>query len=303
MLLARVTGRRLPGRLESIDSTVRFTRSADVRPDVVYRRGRTWLLCEVQNKLDEKKARSWPMAVASLHHATRRMGDLIVITASAAVARWAEKVAHARGSGGTTSRLTPVVLLLDLARAGQLLDAKRPALALCAVWAMQARHGPAAVRIVKQAIEVSERLPPPLRKAQWRAIFNVLSDRMRSRLREAAMHPDSFPENAPARKLRLFLEAMGEKRGRAEGRTDGQRQALLIFLAERGLAPKAAELARINACTNPAELRAWIKRAVTAETVAQVLGPKAAAKPAAKRRPSTRRPARSVKKKSTQLSA
>jgi hypothetical protein len=284
-----------------MDSTVRFTRSAEVRPDIVYRRGRTWLLCEVQNKLDERKAQSWPMAVAALHHETRRMGDLIVITASAAVARWAAKVAHARGSGGTTSRLTPVVLLLDGPRTRALLDSNRPALALCAAWAMQARHGPAALRIVEQAIEVSNHLPPPLRKAQWRAIFNVLSDRMRSRLREVAMNPDSFPENAPARKLRLFLEAMGEKRGRVEGRAEGQRNALLLVLAERGLVPTVAQRARVQACTDTAELNVWVKRAVTAESVAQVLGPKAAAKPAASRRPAARRPAarrpaRTVKK-------
>ena len=140
-LLGKLTGRRLPRGLQSVDSAVRFTRVAEVRPDVVYRAGQSWLLCEVQNRRDNTKARSWLVAMATLRHTHRRMGDLIVITASASVARWAATVAHERGSAGTTSRLSPVVLLLDRRRVAELLDPARPELALCAAWAMQKRHG------------------------------------------------------------------------------------------------------------------------------------------------------------------
>ena len=297
MLLAKLTGRRLPGKLKAADSAVRSTRSAEVRPDLVYRAGRSWLVCEVQNKLDKTKARSWLLTTAALRFEHRRMGDLVVITASPAVARWAGKVAHERGSAGTTSHLTPVVLLLDGRRARELLDPERPELALCAAWAMKARHGRAAIRVVERAFELSENLPPSLRDAQRRAIFTVLSDRMRSRLREATMHPDRVPETPESRELRLLLESNGEKRGLAQGKTvgrteglaegrteglaegrteglaEGKRDTLRMILTERGLALTAAQRRRIDGCSEIPQLDAWLKRALTADTAAEVLGP------------------------------
>jgi len=213
------------------------------------------------------------------------MGDLVVITASPGVARWAEKVAHERGSAGTTSHLTPVVLLLDGRRARELLDPERPELALCAAWAMKARHGRAAIRVVERAFELSENLPPSLRDAQRRAIFTVLSDRMRSRLREATMHPDRVPETPESRELRLLLESNGEKRGLAQGKTEGlaegrteglaegKRDTLRMILTERGLALTAAQRRRIDGSSDIPQLDAWLKRALTADTTAEVLGP------------------------------
>ncbi len=298
MLLAKLTGRRLPGKLKAADSAVRSTRSAEVRPDIVYRAGRSWLVCEVQNKLDKTKARSWLLTTAALRFEHRRMGDLVVITASPAVARWAEKVAHERGSAGTTSHLTPVVLLLDGRRARELLDPERPELALCAAWAMKARHGRAAIRVVERAFELSENLPPSLRDAQRRAIFTVLSDRMRSRLREATMHPDRVPETPESRELRLLLESNGEKRGLAQGKTEGRteglaegkRDTLQMILTERGLALTAAQRRRIDGCSDIPQLDAWLKRALTADTTTEVLGPAPEAT-AGKTRTPRRRPA------------
>jgi hypothetical protein len=185
------------------------------------------------------------------------------------------------GTEGGTARLTPVVLLLHSRRARVLLDPKRPELALFAAWAMQARHGAAAVRIVERAIDVSGNLPPPLRKAQWHAIFDVLSDRMRSRLREAAMHPDRVPERPATRKLRLFIEAMAEKRFK--------RDALLMVLKHRKMVPTAAQQARIDACMDPKVLDGWFKRAFKAESVADTLRRKAAPRAASKRRAAPRR--------------
>ncbi len=302
-LLEKLTGRDLPGPLKSVDSAVRFTRSAEVRPDIVYRAGRSWLICEVQNKRDPTKARSWLIAMATLRFSHEQMGDLVVITSSPAVARWAVTAAHERGSAGSTSHLTPVVLLLDGRHARKLLDPKRPELALCAAWAMQKRHGAEAVRIFGRAFKLSERLPPPLRDAQRRAILNVLSDRLRSRLSEAAMRPERFPETKEARDFRLFLESCGEKRGLAAGRADGlaagKRESLQLILGERGLPLTAAQRARIERCSDIAQLDTWLRRALTASAVADVLRtavePVAAKPPAPLRRPAPRRAARPAK--------
>ncbi len=295
-ILSRLRQGHLPPLTGPIDSAVRFTRPAEVRPDVAHRTERGWVVGEVQNKIDPIKRRRWLLAAAILHDETQHMGDVVVITASASVARWARKVAHVRGPAGTRLQLTPVVVHLSLRRAKALLDPKAPQLALCAAWAMQHRHGPAAARVVESALDLTDHLPPPLRQAQWRAIFDVLSDKMLSRLREAAMHPDRVTERPAVRKTRLLLESIGEKRGleqgRAEGRAETARGALLVVLSERGLGLGDQERARIEACTDVAQLGLWLRRAVTAASVAEVLAATvAAAKPAPKPRSTRPSPA------------
>lgn len=49
------------------------------------------------------------------------------------------------------------------------------------------------------------------------------------------------------------------------------KQALMTFLAMRGLEPSDEQLARIEASRDPAELRRWLARVVTAKSVAEML--------------------------------
>jgi hypothetical protein len=169
------------------------------------------------------------------------------------------------------------------AQVDALLDEKHPELALFAAWAMQYRHGPRARTIVEHAIELTGRLPRPLREAQRRAILSVLSKSMVARLREASMNPDKVPETTTGRKLRLFLDAQARKRGlaegraegqakgrakgRAEGRAEGKQEALLTLLRARGLRPSREDTARIHACTDTRKLDQWIERAATAASL------------------------------------
>lgn len=93
-----------------------------------------------------------------------------------------------------------------------------------------------------------------------------------------------------------MLSTWGDARrqGREEGRQEGQllqaRAALRRVLVARKLVPSAAEKARIDACTDLAELDRWLERALVAPTVAEVLAPEphAAAKAPARRRKSPR---------------
>ena len=119
------------------------------------------------------------------------------------------------------------------------------------------------------------------------------------------MNPDQIPERPAVRKLRLFLESIGEKRGRAEGLAEGKaeglaegkaegavgstREALRTVLSERGLSLSKADRERIEKCTDVEQLSAWLRRAVTADSVSEVFAasPKAR-KPAARARRSRR---------------
>ena len=292
-LVEKLTGTPLPRGLKPVDSAVRFVKTAEVRPDLVFRRkGKQWAIVELQGRYDPAKRRRWLLAASVLLDQTGVLGDVIVITARSDVARWALKVAHLRSRLGTRLALTPVVLHLGEDSAKALLDEKRPELALFAAWAMQSRHGPKARAVVERAIELTERLAAPLRRAQMRAIVSVLSEPMLAMLREASMNPDKIPETPAARKTRLFCEGQARKRGRREGEVKGEvkgkRDALLALLKARGVALSVEEQAVLRACADAAKLDRWIIRAATAASASEVFG---STKPSAPRAPG-RRPAR-----------
>jgi hypothetical protein len=168
----------LPRGLKPSDATVRFVKAAELRLDLVFRKGRRWAIVEMQRGIDPGKRRRWPLAASLLFDQTGTLGEVIVITARRAVARWAERVAHARTRLGTELQLKPVVLHLGAAESKALLDERHPELALFAAWAMQHRYGPKARDVVERAFELTERLPRALRGAQRRAILSVLSEPM-----------------------------------------------------------------------------------------------------------------------------
>lgn len=295
-LVSRLTGVRLPRSLRPADATLRFVKPAELRLDLVLQGGRRrWVLVELQRSVDPAKRRRWPLAASLLFSQTGALGDVVVITARRAVARWAERVACVRTRLGTVLQLKPVVLHLGASESEALLDERHPELALFAAWAMQHRHGPGARAVVERAFELTERLPRALRRAQQRAILSVLSERMLELLREASMNPDKIPETPAARKLRLFLEAQGRKKGRAEGRAEGEakgrQDALLTLLRARGLSPSHDDEARIRACADAAKLDRWITRAATATTVREALGTRSPRTRARPRAPGRARPA------------
>jgi hypothetical protein len=312
-LVEKLTGRPLPRGLEPVDSAVRFVKTAEVRPDLVFRqKGKQWAIVELQGRYDPAKRRRWLLAASVLLDQTGVLGDVIVITARRDVARWALKVAHLRSRLGTKLALTPVVLHLGEDSAEALLDEERPELALFAAWAMQNRHGPKARALVERAMDVTSKLRPSLRTAQMRAIFSVLSEPMLAALRKASMNPDKIPETPVARKTRLFLEEQGRKRGRvegeargrakgraegeakgrAEGEVKGKRDAIIALLKVRGVALSAEDRTILRTCTDAAKLDRWIIRAATASSANEVFrsGPKPSASRAPRRRPASARP-------------
>ena len=66
--------------------------------------------------------------------------------------------------------------------------------------------------------------------------------------------------------------AEGEAKGRADGQAQGKADALLKLLRARGLRVSSGHRARISGCTDARRLDRWIRRAVTARTVGDVLG-------------------------------
>ena len=65
----------------------------------------------------------------------------------------------------------------------------------------------------------------------------------------------------------------GEKKGQKKGEMKGAAGALLTVLSARRLRLTRVQRSRIVACADPKRLRTWLKRAVTAESVDDVLDP------------------------------
>jgi len=264
-VLRRVVGTDMPGPIEVVDSNVRFAASLETRPDLVLRTPNAtskWVIIELQNRRDQSKCRSWPLAVSVLLQRDG-MGDVVVITASRSVATWAQRAAHHRGERGTSLDVTPVILLLSRDRIEALLDPGRPELAIFAVWACCRGDGPEARRVATRAIALTEELPDPLREGQTRAIMAMLSQRLLAALKEIAMDADKVPETKASRAFRIFFEQRGEARGK--------REALLAVLAARGFSLSNEERASIAAVTDLAMLDRCIQAAVTAASVGAVL--------------------------------
>jgi hypothetical protein len=62
----------------------------------------------------------------------------------------------------------------------------------------------------------------------------------------------------------------GKAEGKVEGKAEGEAQALLLLLRTRRVRLTATQRKRIQSCRNVRQLRAWLRRAATATTAAEV---------------------------------
>lgn len=257
-LLERLTNRSWPGTLSVVDSAVRFADVKEVRPDILYGGASVpWLVAEVQHEVDEAKPRRWPLVTGVLLDEHGRMGDLLVLTASRRVARWARRAVTWEGPLGTRLRLRPVVLEVTLDTVEQhLLDPSQPSLALVAAWAVQKRYGPRSRQTVRSALEVTERLEEPVRSVQVRAILQMLNERLLAHLEELTMNLDAIPKSEAYQKFEQALET--------RGRVRASREALLRYLDRRGVVVTAEQRAHVEGCTDPRLLERWLDAAFAA---------------------------------------
>ena len=274
-LVQRLLGKAAHEPLHVVDSALRLADPIEVRPDLVLEGEHSWVILEVQSAPDDDKARRWPVAASILVNKHGRMGDVVVITHSEAVAAWSAHVAVMRGPWDSELALRPKVLLLNEQNAALLLDPEAPHLAFFAAWAMQERHGPAATRVVEQAIAVSERLDPDLRRAQVRAIFNVLSPAMLEMWRQRMETQKTAPESPQFKAFREWLEARGEARGvalgEARGEARGEAKILLRLLEKREFVVSPERRAQVLACTEVEQIESWVDRVLSAQTIEDVL--------------------------------
>ena len=176
--LLALAGLTRPSELFVVNTAVRFADVAGINPDLVLRSKEIpWLVLELQHAVDPDKRRIWPLLAAALLQQHGAMGDIVVLTASRRVARWATKVACEKGPLGSSFSLVPRVLHIDLAFAERLVACEDVDLAVLATWAVQKRFGPRALSIARTAVGRTEKLQGALRVGRRRAIFQMFSPR------------------------------------------------------------------------------------------------------------------------------
>ena len=285
-LLRALGAGSLPEGARALDAAARVVDPATVQVDALLAREATgpWAVVELQRDDDAAKGRRWLLAAAALHDRRGVMGDVFVVTHARSVARWASGAATVAGPHGTELSLKPRVLCLTRKEAEALLATGRPELAFFAAWAVHAQRSDAAARVVRRAIAVTGALADaPLRDALIRGMINMVGEELRVKLREMLlMDLSKVPEGPLMRDLREEFERRGELKGKLEGelkgklegelkgKLEGEGQALLRVLERRGLSPDEATRARVLACADGATLDAWLDRAVTAATLAEV---------------------------------
>jgi hypothetical protein len=234
------------------------------------------LVVEAQLGRDPDKRWSWPVYLVNLRARLRCDVALLVVTSDAAVARWA---AAPIAIGHPDWVLVPLVLgpeAVPVVRDPAVAQ-RSPELAVLSV--VLHGHGRDAVAVAEAALAAARGLDDERSKLYADLVFASVDETARAIL-EALMASGNYEYQSDfARRYvaqgraegRAEGEAAGRAEGEAAGKAAGRAHALLTVLAARGLDIPEHVRARITACTELAQLDAWLARAVTAATAADVV--------------------------------
>jgi hypothetical protein len=229
------------------------------------------IVVEVQLSRDEDKRKTWPLYLSSLRSRVDCPTALLVVAPDAAVARWCARPIELGHPGFVLRPLVvgpdAIPVLTDVREAR-----REPELAVLSAMA----HGQGEVG---QAIA----------QAVMGAVVGLEGERVRlyvdlvvSSLNEAARHAleelmRSGTYEYQSEFARRYV-AQGREEGREEGRQEGlqeglqkgEKVALLEVLDARGLEVDVEARQKILECTRPAQLKRWLRRAVTVRSVQEL---------------------------------
>jgi hypothetical protein len=249
--------------LVSVDSELTEPRLKQLLPDCVLAcpsadAPEVIVIVEVHLAVSERKRRVWPQYAAAAfgRHACR--AELVVVTPSARVERWARTPIQI----GRRHVMTPTVLgpsALPLLTEREICRA--PVLAMLSTLAHV--DNPACPRHALRTLEAlttwggdpDGRLADILQAALPAAVLAVMEELMRT---EPYEYKSEFARKYYAK-------------GREEGRATGRGEALLLVLQSREIEVPAAARERIETERDSAQLEDWLRRAATATSIDDVM--------------------------------
>ena len=213
------------------------------------------IVVEVQLRRDDRKRFTWPVYVAGLRARLECPACVLVVTSSDAVADWC-RMPIDLGPGGALSPLVvgpASVPVFDDANVAE----RDPELAVLSVLAHG--HEPHAEAIGRAALLATLRLSDERQLLYSDLVFAALSQAARAAL-EDLMAGGTYEFQSEFAKKH-------QAKGRADGEAQGFAKAVLEILEARGFSISDEVRAGVLACTDSAQLAAWVRKAVAVASV------------------------------------
>jgi hypothetical protein len=219
------------------------------------------VVVEVQLRVDAKKRHSWPAYVATLH---ARLGCPVVLLALCPDTRVATWAADQIILGPPGSRITPMAfgperipVITDPSAAR-----RTPELAVLSTLAHADRSDPIPLfEALVNALDVID----ASHAALYHDVMLTALPTATRKLLEDYMTTTNYPFQSDFARRHYAA-------GEAGGKTLGKAEAVLAVLQARGIEIPAEARAKISECTDLDRLDEWIRRAATAEQVADLGG-------------------------------
>jgi hypothetical protein len=220
------------------------------------------IVVEVQLSADPDKRLTWPLYLASLRAREKCPTALLVVTPDAGVARWCAQPIELGHPGFV---LHPLVVGPHAIPRVTEARVAREDLELAVLSALAHGRGAAGQEVTRAVLEALVGLEGERFSLYFDLVVSSLNDAARSAL-EALMRSGTYEYQSEF--ARKYLA-----QGRQEGRQEGEVAALLEVLDARGLQVDAQARQRIASCTDMAQLRLWLRRAVAVQSVQELFEP------------------------------
>ncbi|MFG3495430.1 hypothetical protein [Streptomyces sp. NPDC047928] len=247
-----------PASIVVLPTDLTETRPVERRVDTLLRfetddDGPFLLAVEAQGKRDLSKPASWAYYLAYLHNKYRQPPVLLVVCQDHATAEWASQPVHIGPPQWRSLTVRPLVagphnmpVITDPAEAFDDL----------------------ALATLAAITHVSHRSVDAILKALCTALQDVPEDLAAPIIEFTAQGLGTRPaariwRNLVAVDLSFYKSPLSEEI-RDEGRLQGQADALLLFLEQRGITVTDDVRERVTGCGDPEIMRGWLARAATA---------------------------------------
>ena len=232
------------------------------------------IIVEAQLGEDGDKLYSWPVYAAVMRARRRCPAYVLAVAPDEATARWASQPIAVSPGAGTWHALVlgprevPHVERPEYAR-------EHPELTVMSAL-MHANgdvHGEAVVRAIPAALGA---LDLESGRLYLLTLRQVLRPALRALLEALMIEKTPFGELEVPEWLYKAEQAARQKgldEGVEKGVERGLAQSILTVLSARGLTLSDAEREKVLACSDPKKLQRWLRRSVTARTVAAVFKP------------------------------
>jgi hypothetical protein len=233
------------------------------------------IVVEVQLSRDEDKRKTWPLYLTSLRSRVGCPTALLVVAPDAAVARWCAQPIELGHPGFKLEPLVagpdaiPVIIDEEAAR-------QDPELAVLSAMA----HGKAEVgqTIARTVMAAVGGLEAERVRLYVDLALSSLSEAARHALEELMASGTYEYQSEFARKYVAQGREEGRQEGRQEGLREGEMAALLEVLDARGIAVDAVARQKILSCGELAQLKRWLRKALTVQSVQELFEPEHASK-------------------------